>query len=81
MLRFKLNSELDIAVGFVTANVVEVNRLSSCELAKRVSACGKPLFMCSLGCGVCRSDGERVRFRFCSRSGLYRVTWVCDKLS
>ena len=65
-------------VGSVFSDIAEMNSITSCAKAKRVSACGKPLFLCSLGFDACRSSGERVRFR-CISDG-YRITWLCDKL-
>jgi hypothetical protein len=73
-----LNTSKKVVVGLVVNDIFEKNQLAFCLSAKRVSVCGKPLFMCSLGFGVCRSSGERVKFR-CFSQG-YRVTWVCDRL-
>lgn len=73
-----LETSKKVVVGFVVNDISEKNQLVFCSFAKRVSVGGKPIFMCSLGFGVCQSFGERVRFR-CFSQG-YRVTWVCDRL-
>jgi len=49
-----------------------------CGFARVLTTCDKPIFMCSKGCGVCRSGGEYARFRHISAG--YRIVWLCDKL-
>lgn len=74
-----LGFRVKVAVGFEISDVDKVNRLISCDKAKRISACGKPLFFCLLTCLVCRSCGKCVTFRYYSQSGIYRVIWVCER--
>ena len=65
-------------IGSVISDETEFNRLNKpCLRARQVSACGKPLFMCSLGIGACKSSGVCIRFR--CFSGGYRIIWLCDK--
>jgi hypothetical protein len=74
------NFSNSVAAGSVVG-VVEAHRLSApCEFTRFLSTYRKPICMCSLGYGVCKSNGKKVRLLFYSSSGFYRVTWVCDKL-
>lgn len=70
-----------VYVGYTTFDVAEVQHLSElCWNAIQVSASQEPLFMCSLGFGVCRFRGKCVRFRYYPKSGVFRVIWCCNKL-
>jgi hypothetical protein len=67
-----------IVIGTLITDISEKERFSLCSDAKKLSDCGKPLFMCSKSFGACRSFGERIKFK-CYSEG-YRVIWICDKL-
>jgi len=60
-----------------TVDKVEKDRLRFCSYATQVSACGRPLFICSFA-GACPFNGKSVRFKF-HFSG-FEVVWICPKL-
>lgn len=69
------NFSNSVVVGSIITDIEEMNRLKCCDKAEQISACGRPLIVCSFG--VCRSFGERAKFK-CISDG-YRIIWLCDK--
>lgn len=70
---------MGLVVGSIIVGKVDKNRLVACPFSKSVgSRFGKPLCLCSLGGGVCRYCGKRVRFSY--HFDGFHVVWVCEKL-
>jgi hypothetical protein len=68
-----------LIIGSVVVDKAELERLSSCSFAKRVSVRnGVPFCLCSLGSGCCLSNGKCLKFKHLYDG--FHIVWVCSRV-